>query len=115
MSATHHLYVFTAPYKTSDPEAIKRQDVHRQAHLQRLMGLLHEGTIQTGGPMLSSDSNPAGPPSEQKAISSFVIFRAESIEKVREIVDADLFYTEDIWVKEEIRINPILAAGPALE
>ena len=46
--------------------------------------------------MLSSDSNPAGPPSDLKAISSFIIFRAESIEKVREIVESDLFYTEDI-------------------
>ncbi|KAH9919709.1 uncharacterized protein B0H18DRAFT_1026804 [Fomitopsis serialis] len=78
------------------------------------MGLLKEGTVQTGGPMLSSDSNPAGPPSEQKRVGVFVLFRAESIEQVREIVETDLFYTEVIWLKEEIRINPVLAAGPAL-
>ncbi|KAH9919710.1 uncharacterized protein B0H18DRAFT_1026807 [Fomitopsis serialis] len=115
MSATRHLYVFTAPYKTEDPEAMKRRAQHRPAHVQRLTGMWDDGTVQLGGPMLSSDSNPAGPPSDLKAISSFIIFRAESIEKVREIVESDLFYTEDIWVKEEIRINPILAAGPALK
>ncbi|KZT70246.1 hypothetical protein DAEQUDRAFT_756416 [Daedalea quercina L-15889] len=115
MSDGRHLFVFAAPYKVNDPEAMKRRDAHRPAHVQRLTSMWSDGTVQLGGPMLTADSNPAGPPAEQKPHGSFIIFRAESAAKVREIIEADLFYTQDIWVKDEIRINPILAAGPALK
>ncbi|KAH9833871.1 uncharacterized protein C8Q71DRAFT_179255 [Rhodofomes roseus] len=110
--APQPLYVFTAPYRQ---EAMDRRNLHRPGHVARLMSLWTDGTVQIGGPMLTEDSNPFAPPEEHKAYGSFIMFRAESIEKVREIVEADLFYKEDVWVKEEIRINPILGAGPALQ
>lgn len=46
--------------------------------------------------MLSADSDPAGPPEAQKSEGSFIMFRAASAAKVRELVEGDLFYTEDI-------------------
>lgn len=46
--------------------------------------------------MLTEDSDPAGPPEAQKPEGSFIVFRAESAAKVREIIEGDLFYTEEI-------------------
>ncbi|EPT00871.1 hypothetical protein FOMPIDRAFT_85976 [Fomitopsis schrenkii] len=114
MSEKRYFFAFTAPYKVDDAAAMQRRAELRAAHVQRLIGLWDDGTIQLGGPMLTEDSDPAGPPEAQKPEGSFIVFRAESAAKVREIIEGDLFYTEEIWVKEGIRINPILAQGPAL-
>ena len=46
--------------------------------------------------MLTEDSDPAGPAEEQKPAGSFIIFYATSAAKVREIIEGDLFYTENI-------------------
>ncbi|KAI0731868.1 hypothetical protein C8Q72DRAFT_943264 [Fomitopsis betulina] len=113
MLPKRYLFVFTAPHKVHDAAAMQRRAVHRPAHFQRLLGMWDDGTVQLGGPMLSADSDPAGPPEAQKSEGSFIMFRAASAAKVRELVEGDLFYTEDIWDKEGIRINLVLAQGPA--
>lgn len=46
--------------------------------------------------MLTEDSDPAGPAEEQKPAGSFIIFYATSAAKVREIIEGDLFYTENV-------------------
>lgn len=60
-----------------------------------LLHLTTHRTIEVGGAMLTPESI-ASPPAEKKLTGSVMIFKAESLEAVRKMIESDIYWTSDV-------------------
>ncbi|KAG6829455.1 hypothetical protein H0H92_004515 [Tricholoma furcatifolium] len=94
--ATLHKFMVYAPDYKEEGTFEKRLGV-RTTHLENIKPKLG-GFIRVGGVLLSPESI-ATPDAEKKMVGSMFICEAESIEKVREIVESDVYYTSGVELK----------------
>lgn len=74
-----------AVYATYVPDAVNRRAPYREAHLARARALEAAGTLLWAGAM--------GDPVD----SALLIFRCETIDEVRAILDEDPYVTAGLW------------------
>ncbi|PCH35758.1 hypothetical protein WOLCODRAFT_156457 [Wolfiporia cocos MD-104 SS10] len=103
---TLHKFVVYAPDAT-DPDASQRRLSVRPKHLENAADLHRGGFIKVGGAMLTPESLTLP---EKKMVGSVFICEAESIEAVRKVVEADVYYTSGVWDKEKMVILPFVSA-----
>ncbi|KAJ3517643.1 hypothetical protein NLJ89_g373 [Agrocybe chaxingu] len=103
----HHFLVY-APDKT-EPGTLERRLSVRESHLAVAKENIASGFIRVGGMMTTPEAftNPDAP---KKMVGSALICEAETIEQVRKMVEADIYYTSGVWDPEKIVILPFFAA-----
>ncbi|KAK7018201.1 YCII domain-containing protein [Favolaschia claudopus] len=107
--ARHTFFVY-APDKT-DEGATERRLAVREQHLANADRDIKNGTIRApvGGALLTPESLTGD---SKKMIGSMVIYEAETIEEVRRLVEADIYYTAGVWDPERLVILPFIPARP---
>ncbi|EJD35935.1 hypothetical protein AURDEDRAFT_130361 [Auricularia subglabra TFB-10046 SS5] len=77
---------------------------HRTQHLEGAAAAYAGGSgpLQFGGAIFSDDGS--------KMIGSSFCVKADSIDAVRKMVEADPYYVNGVWDKERITIAPFLRA-----
>ncbi|KAN0139638.1 hypothetical protein V8E53_002300 [Lactarius tabidus] len=96
--ATKQTYVVWAPNDTK-PEVLERRTALWGDHMNNMMRLVKEGAIKAGGPLFDSVS---GDPS-----GGLIVFEAESLEAVREMIQNDPFWTGNVWTQDRVEIKTI--------
>ncbi|KAJ6469477.1 hypothetical protein C8R45DRAFT_1017185 [Mycena sanguinolenta] len=113
MSSLSKFWVY-APDNT-DEGAFERRLSVRAKHLENAAkrrldnaakGII-DGRIRVGGAVLTPESITGG---DKKMVGSCMIYEAESIEVVKEIIESDIYYTAGVWDPERILILPFVAA-----
>ncbi|KAF8893939.1 hypothetical protein BD779DRAFT_1669454 [Infundibulicybe gibba] len=104
VTATPQRFIVYAPDKTEEGTFQHRLSV-RPDHVKTFKQHVENGVIRVGGILLSPDA-------EKKMIGSMLIVEAESIDEVRKIVEADIYYTAGVWDREKMVILPFQAATP---
>ncbi|KII85502.1 hypothetical protein PLICRDRAFT_44810 [Plicaturopsis crispa FD-325 SS-3] len=100
---TLHKFIVFAPDKKGAVQ--HRLDV-RPAHVAKLKETIGSGFIKVGGILLTPESVGS---EEKTMIGSTFICEAESLERVREVVEGDVYWKEEVWDRERVVILPLLA------
>jgi len=103
-----HQFLVFAPDKT-DEGAFQRRLSVRDSHLGKAKKMTEAGKIKLGGAMLSPESI-ATPDAPKKMVGSTMIYEAETLQEVEDIVKGDIYYTTGVWDPEKIVILPFAAA-----
>ncbi|OJA10531.1 hypothetical protein AZE42_01692 [Rhizopogon vesiculosus] len=103
-------FVVWAPDYTDDG-ALQRRLAVRPSHLENIQALTRQGILRIGGAFMTPESiDPAV--TDKAFVGSCMIFEAENIDIVRELVEADVYYKSKVWDKDRLVILPIaLATG----
>ncbi|VDB90507.1 unnamed protein product [Peniophora sp. CBMAI 1063] len=104
-----HKFVVWAP---DQADALTRRLSVRSSHLETAGKLKQDGILLYGGAMLTPESVAAIQPSEKKMTGSMLLFEAESIDTVRELVEKDVYYVNNVWDTQKIVIAPFVGAMP---
>ncbi|KZP08448.1 hypothetical protein FIBSPDRAFT_874564 [Athelia psychrophila] len=107
---TFHHFVVWAPDKIEEGTFEKRLSV-RSHHLEGLSKLIGSGDVKVGGVLLTPQSVETAT-SDKKMTGSMLIFQAENIEKIRVIIESDVYYTSGVWDPEKLVICPFMPALP---
>ncbi|KAG8844909.1 hypothetical protein FRB96_002798 [Tulasnella sp. 330] len=94
MSIPKHNFIVWCP-DYDDAEAVSRRFAVRDQHFANATPLVKSGVVTLGGALLSPDSFAGGP---TKMVGSLMIFKAETIEEVREKVENDVYYTGKVSI-----------------
>ncbi|KAH9941457.1 hypothetical protein B0H21DRAFT_696942 [Amylocystis lapponica] len=105
--STLHKFVLYAPDVN---DSLQRRLAVRPTHLENAHKLTLEGSLVSGGAMLSPESI-ASPTAEKKMVGSVIIYAAESLEACRKIVESDIYYTSGVWDKESLVLLPFMGAS----
>ncbi|MHB1006468.1 MAG: YciI family protein [Chloroflexota bacterium] len=73
------------------PDYVERRQPHREAHLSRLRGLHDEGKVLLGGAW----ADPAD--------GALIIYRAESRDEARRLIDEDPYFQAGLWPEVILR------------
>lgn len=80
----------------TDADALKRRLTVRETHLAAARAMKKDGTLQLGGALLTDHSESG------KMIGSIMIFSAENIQEVKELVEKyEIHYISSPWVGRE--------------
>ncbi|KAL0579748.1 hypothetical protein V5O48_002242 [Marasmius crinis-equi] len=82
----------------------------RQRHLEGAAPLIKSGIMKVGGMTVDPTSDLSA--AQKKATGSMLIYEAESLEKVKELVESDIYYTSGVWDKEKLVIAPLFTVTP---
>ncbi|OSC98784.1 hypothetical protein PYCCODRAFT_1417111 [Trametes coccinea BRFM310] len=89
---------------------------HHDAHIKHSLPLIQNGTIKLGGALLPQTSKTTDPDVLKNVIGSWIILRAESIEKAWETIKQDPFYTSgEVWDTEKITVTPAYTGMPEVK
>lgn len=99
-------FLVYAPDRTEEGTFEKRMSV-RPAHLENAASLISSGFSRVVGALATPES--ANSPTK-RMVGSVLIVEAESIEEVKAKVEADIYYTSDVWDKERLVILPFFPA-----
>jgi len=108
-SPTKRIFCVYAPDYTT-PGTLDIRISVREEHLKGIAERRSSGIAKFGGPLLAPELTDEN--DRKKMIGSLMFYEAESIEKVREVVESDIYYTSGVWDKEKICILPFLPAMP---
>ncbi|KZV83040.1 hypothetical protein EXIGLDRAFT_838716 [Exidia glandulosa HHB12029] len=75
-----------------------KRPVHREEHLAGAKAAHDDGRLPVAGAMFDEGAT--------KMIGSTMLFKAESLEAVRKIIESDPYYINGVWDKERITILP---------
>ncbi|KAJ7609702.1 hypothetical protein FB45DRAFT_943726 [Roridomyces roridus] len=103
-----HKFFVHAPDQT-DPEAFGRRLAVRTRHLEVARQAIADGSIRIAGALLTPESILS---EDKKMIGSMFIIEAESIDKVKKMIEEDIYYKEGVWDTEKIIILPMALATP---
>ncbi|KZV62278.1 hypothetical protein PENSPDRAFT_658220 [Peniophora sp. CONT] len=104
-----HKFVVWAPDQV---DALTRRLSVREAHLKGAGQLKEKGILLYGGATLTPESIAAIQPSEKKMTGSMLLYEAESIDVIREIIEKDVYYVNNVWDTGKIVIAPFVGAMP---
>ncbi|KAJ7735105.1 hypothetical protein DFH07DRAFT_114827, partial [Mycena maculata] len=90
-------------------DAAARRSSNRAEHLENAAQIMKAGVLRVGGVLLMPESLML---QDKKMVGSTMIFKAESIEAVRTLVERDIYYTSGVWDLERLVILPFIAATP---
>ncbi|GJJ14538.1 hypothetical protein Clacol_008803 [Clathrus columnatus] len=99
-----HTFVVYAPDYTHDG-TLERRLLVRGQHLERIKSLKESGVI-TSGVLLFDPETFELPDEGQKMVGSLMIFSAETIGEVRQIIESDVYWTANVWDKDNLKIYP---------
>ncbi|KAI4521882.1 hypothetical protein K525DRAFT_200143 [Schizophyllum commune Loenen D] len=102
---TKHKFLVYAPDRAEEGTFEKRMSV-RPAHLENASSLISSGAGVVGA--LGTPESVTSP--NKKLVGSVLIVEAESIDEVKAKVEADVYYTNDVWDKERLVILPFFPA-----
>lgn len=106
--STKYTFMLYAPDYT-DPDAFSRRMAVRPTHLANAKTLKEQGVMRIGGGLVDPATYQSA---EKKLIGSMMVYEAESLEAVRKLVEADIYYTSNVWDKEKLVILPWIPAHP---
>ncbi|KAI0686951.1 hypothetical protein BC835DRAFT_1223748, partial [Cytidiella melzeri] len=91
----------------TDPDAARRREAATPRHLQQMMANV-ASSLDYGGvtTMRSTVAHPRKAAAEHLVDGSIVILEAESIDDVWNLIEHDVFYTENVWDKTRMVIKP---------
>ncbi|KAG5646824.1 hypothetical protein DXG03_002201 [Asterophora parasitica] len=92
-----------APDKKDVETHAKRYTV-RQQHLKEIQPHIDSGIVQVGGMVVASEQT-GGQAGQKKAEGSLLIIKAETLEKARDLIERDVYYTSGVY-------NYILTSRP---
>ncbi|KAI0089636.1 hypothetical protein BDY19DRAFT_889336 [Irpex rosettiformis] len=93
-----------------DADASKRRNDAKDSHIEHMGKFGKAGILRAGGGMLPADNYDFS--SGAKVTGSFMIFEAESIEAVKQIIEEDIFWTQSVWDHEKLQIIPFYSPLP---
>ncbi|KAF4567781.1 hypothetical protein EYR36_011407 [Pleurotus pulmonarius] len=99
----HHHFLVYAPDMT-DGEATQRRFAVRPQHLEKVAPLIQSRVL------ITPESIAEG--AEKKPQGSLLIFEADSLEEVNQIIERDIYFTEKVWDADKIMILPFLPVTP---
>jgi len=107
-------YVYAPDY--TDGDGYSRRLAVREKHLERTTHAIKSGYVKFGGALLSPESlDEAGQVKpDRKLTGSTLVVQDKSIQAVREWVEGDPYYINNVWDKEKLVITPIIVAHPSL-
>lgn len=112
MSATEpvkkSLFVVYAP-DYADEEGLSRRLAARPKHLERAKPLIESGTLKVGGAMVTPETIHT---ESKKMTGSVMIFEAESLEFVQDLIHNDPYWVEKVWDHEKTVIMPFMSGRP---
>ncbi|EAU91563.2 hypothetical protein CC1G_02052 [Coprinopsis cinerea okayama7 len=97
-----HTYVVWAP-DCKDPGALERRYSVREQHLAGVAPYLNK-SILIGG--MFAEPGSEHETGRRKAVGSLLIVKAETREKVEEMIKSDIYYTSGTWDPEKLVILP---------
>ncbi|OAX39961.1 hypothetical protein K503DRAFT_688553 [Rhizopogon vinicolor AM-OR11-026] len=103
----HHYMVWAPDY--TDEGALARRMAIRPKHFIDVNKIIKQGVLKAAGGLLAPESQDAEP-QDRKFVGSALIYEAESFEEARRLVEADVYWKENVWDKEKLVILPILMA-----
>ncbi|CAL1711987.1 unnamed protein product [Somion occarium] len=106
--ATKSLFVVYAP-DYPDPECVSRRLSVRPSHLENASKLKEQGLLKIGGAMITPETYKTD---QKKMAGSVMIFSANTLEEVRELIENDIYYKGNVWDKENLVIMPFASAYP---
>ncbi|KAF5326610.1 hypothetical protein D9611_000085 [Ephemerocybe angulata] len=80
----------------------------RSQHLEGVNALIASKVIRFGGIILDTNSQPTEADPRLRIAGSTMVFEAESIEKVRELITSDIYYKSGVWDPERLVIVPFI-------
>ncbi|TFY74027.1 hypothetical protein EWM64_g9987 [Hericium alpestre] len=102
-----YLFVVWAP---DYPDGLPRRLEVRAKHLEGMKAHVESGGLVLGGAMVDEDSLLPSV-TAKKMEGSVMIFKAARLEEVKSIIESDIYWTSNVWDKENLQIKPFLAAG----
>ncbi|KAI0707800.1 hypothetical protein C8Q76DRAFT_628579 [Earliella scabrosa] len=93
----------------TDDEAIQRRLSVREAHLANAA---KNPAMKIGGAMLSPNEALDTPDAPKKMAGSLMIFEAGSYAEVKAMIEADVYWTGNVWDKEKTVITPWVSPKP---
>ncbi|KAI0261348.1 hypothetical protein BC834DRAFT_830366 [Gloeopeniophorella convolvens] len=105
--APKHLFAVYAPDRSA-PGALERRLAVRERHLAGVDGLLARGLMKFGGALLAPGLVDAQ--GRKSMVGSVMFYEAETLEEVRAAVEADAYWTGDVWDKDKLVILPFVPA-----
>ncbi|PFH52052.1 hypothetical protein AMATHDRAFT_141095 [Amanita thiersii Skay4041] len=103
-----HKFLVYAPDKR-DEGALGRRLSVRDQHVVVTRQNIASGFIRVASALITPESLDQ---EQKKMVGSVFICEAENAEKVREMIEADIYYTSDVWDPEKIVILGMLPATP---
>ncbi|KAJ8596360.1 hypothetical protein M405DRAFT_805494 [Rhizopogon salebrosus TDB-379] len=103
----HHYMVWAPDY--TDEGALGRRMAIRPKHFVGVNKVIKQGVLKAAGGLLTPESEDADP-QDRKFVGSALIYEAKSLEEARRLVEADVYWNENVWDKEKLVILPILMA-----
>jgi len=101
-------FVYAPDYADSD--ALNRRLKVRQQHLDGVRPLIENEWSRVAGALVTEQSLQPG--ADKQFLGSAFIIKAESLEEVRKRMEADVYWTENVWDKEKMVITAFLSATP---
>jgi len=101
-ATTPRRFILYAPDNTEEGTVALRMS-KRPDHLAVANELITNGTIKVGGAMLDSES------ADQKMVGSMIIYEADSLDAVKELVENDIYYKSGVWDTKNLVILPFKA------
>ncbi|KAH9983704.1 hypothetical protein BJV74DRAFT_776587 [Russula compacta] len=95
-TATKKTFVVWAPDYDA-PDVLTRRLAVRPNHLENVRGLAANGFIKIGGPLSDAET--------EKFNGSLFVVEAESVAAVREVLEKDPYWINNVWDKEKVDIR----------
>ncbi|KAF5322488.1 hypothetical protein D9619_001361 [Psilocybe cf. subviscida] len=105
-----HLFMVYAPDKTEEGTLARRLAV-REQHLAASKPRHESGLTRVGG-MFTTPEGVTSPDAPKHMLGSLMIYEAESIEQVKEIIENDIYYTSGVWDPARMVIAPFFTGHP---
>lgn len=93
----------------TDEKALSRRMAVRPKHLATANKHIEQGILKVAGGLIIPEVEDAASGS-RKFFGSALLFEAESLEAVRNLIKQDVYWTENVWDKDKLIIHPIIMA-----
>ncbi|KAL4074315.1 hypothetical protein J3A83DRAFT_4371583 [Scleroderma citrinum] len=101
-------YLVWAP-DCRDEKALARRMAVRPKHLVTANKLIKQGVLKVGGGLITPQTEDAVP-GDRKFFGSVLLFEAKNLEAIRNLIEQDVYWTENVWDKDKLAIFPIIMA-----
>lgn len=81
----------------------------RPKHLEKAKVFIENGSLKVGGAMITPDTFET---ENRKMAGSVMIYEANNIKEVEELIFNDPYYVGNVWAKDKLVIMPFVAATP---
>jgi len=109
-TAGSRTFLVYAPDKTDEGAAARRFKV-RPRHMEGVAPFIKSGVIKVAGMSMTPESiDREG--EDRIPVGSVLIVQGNTLEEVRNMIEADVYYTTGVWDPEKLVILPFASALP---